>query len=162
MEPVREWIDAYRLTPHPEGGMFSISYDAADNTPDGRALSGSIYFLLRGEEISHLHQIDCEEVWYYHAGGGLVVTMIDPQSGSVTRALLGADFAAGQRFMVVVPKGFLFASENLDKSRATLVSCMTTPHFEQAGFRMIERAELFRVCPAHARELEYLVLDGGR
>lgn len=158
MEPVQEWIESYRLAPHPEGGMFSISYDAADSS-GGRSLSGSIYFLLRGEEISHLHQIDCEEVWYYHAGGGLAVTMIDPADGSVTRALLGADFAAGQRFMVVVPKGFLFASENLDKSRATLVSCMTTPHFEQAGFRMIVRAELSQVCPARARELEYLIAE---
>ncbi len=158
MEPIHDWIETYRLEPHPEGGMFSESYTAPD-AAEGRSLAGSIYFLLRGEEISHLHQIDCEEVWYYHAGGGLLVTMIDPETGAVTRAPLGPDAAAGQRFMVVVPKGALFASENLDKSRATLVSCMTTPHFDYAGFRMIGRDELARVCPGRTEELSYLVLE---
>lgn len=157
MEPIRDWIETYRLEPHPEGGLFSESYTAPD-TAGGRSTVGSIYFLLRGEEVSHLHQIDCEEVWYYHAGGGLIVTMIDPGSGAVTRALLGADAAAGQRFMVVVPKGMLFASENLDKSRATLVSCMTAPHFDYAGFRLIGADELARVCPGRAPELSHLVL----
>ncbi len=158
MEPVLDWIETYRLEPHPEGGMFSESYTSPD-AAEGRPLAGSIYFLLRGEEISHLHQIDCEEVWYYHAGGGLIVTMIDPETGEATRALLGPDAAAGQRFMAVVPKGALFASENLDKSRATLVSCMTTPHFDYAGFRMIGHDELARVCPAQAEKLSYLVLE---
>lgn len=158
MEPIQEWIETYRLTPHPEGGMFSESYTAPD-AAEGRSLAGSIYFLLRGDELSHLHQIDCEEVWYYHAGGGLVITMIDPATGGVDRALLGPDAAAGQRFMVVVPKGRLFASENLDKSRATLVSCMTAPHFDYAGFRLISREELSRLCPARAQELGYLSIS---
>ena len=51
------------------------------------------------------------------------------------------------------------ASENIDKSRATLVSCMTTPRFDYAGFRMIPRAELETLCPAQAAELGYLVLE---
>ncbi len=159
MEPIEEWIEAYRMEPHPEGGWFREAYVAPDAAEGDRRFAGSIYFLLRGEEISHLHQIDCEEVWYYHAGGGLRVTMIDPDSGAVTAALLGPDAAAGQRFMAVVPKGKLFASENIDKSRATLVSCMTTPRFDQAAFRMIGRGELERVCPRHAKELSYLTLE---
>ena len=159
MEPAQTWIDAYRLQPHPEGGLFSESYAAPDATAEGRSIAGSIYFLLRGGEISHLHQIDCEEVWYYHAGGGLQITMIDPDSGAVTRALLGANPAAGQRFMAVVPKGALFASENLDKSSATLVSCMTAPRFDYAGFRMVARGELERLCPDRAAELGYLILE---
>ena len=157
MEPVQSWIETYHLEPHPEGGMFSEVYTAPD-AAEGRSLAGSIYFLLRGDEISHLHQIDCEEVWYYHAGGGLRITMIDAD-GTVTRALLGPDIAAGQRFMVVVPKGVLFASENLDKSSATLVSCMTAPHFDYAGFRMIARGELERLCPDRAAKLGYLILE---
>ena len=157
MEPVQRWIEAYHMEPHPEGGWFSESYTAPETTA-GRSLAGSIYFLLRGDEISHLHQIDCEEVWYYHAGGGLQVTIVS-SVGEVTRALLGPDLDAGQRFMVTVPKGALFASENIDKSRATLVSCMTTPRFDYAGFRMIPRAELETLCPARAAELGYLVLE---
>ncbi len=158
MESVETWIRTYHLEPHPEGGLFSESYDAASTLSDGRQLAGSIYFLLRGEEISHLHQIDCEEVWFYHAGGGLRITMVDPATGAVTRALLGAEIDAGQRFMVVVPKGVLFASENIDKSSATLVNCVTAPHFDSAGFRMIGRDELARVCPAEAEQLGYLTL----
>jgi predicted cupin superfamily sugar epimerase len=159
MEPVEAWVRAYGLQPHPEGGSFSESYTASDALAGGRSIAGSIYFLLRGEEISHLHQIDCEEVWFYHAGGGLIVTVIDPANGNVTRLPLGPDVGAGQRFMVVVPKGMLFASENLDKGSATLVSCVTAPHFDYAGFRLVGRAELARVCPARAEELSYLVLE---
>ena len=96
MEPVEAWVRAYGLQPHPEGGSFSESYTASDALAGGRSIAGSIYFLLRGEEISHLHQIDCEEVWFYHAGGGLIVTVIDPANGNVTRLPLGPDVGAGQ------------------------------------------------------------------
>ena len=155
---IKELIDTYALQPHPEGGLFCEVYETPETREDGRRLAGSIYFLLRGEEISHLHQIDCEEIWYHHEGAGLRITMIDPETGAVSREELGADLARGQRHMVAVPKGRLFATEAVDKSGYGFVSCVTAPRFAYAGFRMIGREELKRLCPAEAEALEYLIL----
>ena len=58
---------AYHLEKHPEGGWFSEVYTAPFQAED-RPLAGSIYFLLDQNEISHFHQIDCDEIWYYHEG----------------------------------------------------------------------------------------------
>lgn len=61
---------AYRLEAHPEGGWFAEVYTAPFEK-DGRALAGSIYFLLDAGEQSQFHQIDCEELWFYHEGCGV-------------------------------------------------------------------------------------------
>ena len=65
---------AYRLEPHPEGGWFSESYTAPFEK-DGRSFAGSIYFLLDAGEISHFHEIDCDEIWYWHEGCGMCITV---------------------------------------------------------------------------------------
>ena len=39
--------------------------------------------------------------------------------------------------MVVVPKGSIFAAENLDPQGYTFVSCMTTPKFSYDGFILV-------------------------
>ena len=62
-----ELKEKYKLEKHPEGGWFSESYTSPfDNGT--RAFMGSIYFLLEGHDISHFHQIDCDEIWYHHEG----------------------------------------------------------------------------------------------
>ena len=145
MDRTEQLINTYALAPHAEGGWFRESYTAP--VEDGaRSIAGSIYFLLCGEEVSHLHRIDCEEVWYYHEGGGLKITMIGP-AGDVSCVLLGPDATRGQRHMAVVPAGTVFGSENIDKGSYTFVSCMTAPKFRYEGFSLVERAELLRLCP---------------
>lgn len=152
-----ELREAYGLTPHPEGGAFAEVYASAAQT-EGRGCAGSIYFLLSGAEISHLHEIDCEEVWYYHEGCGLKLTLVDG-AGNVETALLGGDLRRGQRHMLVVPRGVWFASENIDKDGYTLVSCATAPRFRYEGFRLIGRAELAARCGDGAQDLQYLIRE---
>ncbi|WP_081677499.1 cupin domain-containing protein [Butyrivibrio sp. WCD3002] len=50
--------------------MLSKGYNGIRdlNKKEDRPLAGSIYFLLTEDEISHFHQIDCEEIWYHHEG----------------------------------------------------------------------------------------------
>ena len=148
---------AYALLPHPEGGSFSEVYTAPFARADGRSLCGSIYFLLEGEEISHLHRIDCDEIWYYHEGCGLQLTVIAPD-GAVSRQALGPDVEAGQRAMLAVPAGAAFASENIDKAGYSFVSCATAPRFTYEGFRLLSAKELRSLCPDRADALSYLCL----
>ena len=132
------------LERHPEGGWFAKNY-AAPFESGGRPLAGSIYFLLDGEEISHFHEIDCDEIWYYHEGCGMRVTML--WEGRTERLLLGPDLAAGQRQAVVLPAGSVFAAENLDKAGYTFISCATTPEFRYEGFRLVRREEIRAMRP---------------
>ena len=139
MDRIAELKEAYALSPHPEGGWFAEVY-TAPFMQGGRALAGSIYFMLCGNEISHFHQIDCDEIWYYHEGCGLKITVL--QGGKCETLLLGAEPAVGQRAMAVIPAGAVFAAENIDPAGYTFLSCATTPAFSYEGFRLIGRQEL--------------------
>ena len=129
----------YGLEAHPEGGSFSEVY-TSPASKEGRPLAGSIYFLLGPGEISHLHQIDCDEIWYYHEGCGMRITVLTETGKAEYR--LGPDAEHGARAMVVIPAGAMFAAENLTAEGYTFVSCATVPKFRYQGFRMIAREEL--------------------
>ena len=150
----------YQLQAHPEGGWFAEVFRSEAKQGE-RPFMGSIYFLLDGPEISHLHQIDCEEIWYYHEGCGLKITLVEmngmqapvpckaaASAGSpVVRTLfLGADASAGQKVMAVIPKGAIFAAENIDPAGYTFMSCATAPAFSYEGFRLVKKAELKELC----------------
>ena len=132
-------IRAYALERHPEGGWFSEVFTAAEGGE--RKLAGSIYFLLDRDDISHFHQIDCEELWYFHEGCGLNI-YIREADGSCRTERLGNDFDAGEKPMVSVGKGAIFAAENLDPTAYTFISCATAPKFSYEGFRLVPRCEL--------------------
>ena len=148
---------AYHLEPHPEGGAFSEAYTAPFADASGRALAGSIFFLLDGADISHFHQIDCDEAWYFHEGCGLRVTSIAPD-GAVSTVDLGPDPEAGQALMAVIPAGAIFASENLDASGYSFVSCATVPKFTYDAFRLVPWEEIRALCPERAEALRHLAI----
>ncbi|MEM7570107.1 MAG: cupin domain-containing protein, partial [Pseudomonadota bacterium] len=55
---------------HPEGGWYAQSWrDGPTATKDGQRGSGSaIYNLLEEGQRSNWHAIDAVEIWHYHAG----------------------------------------------------------------------------------------------
>lgn len=153
------FIERYKLEVHPEGGYFAETYTSAEElgTVDGdRRLTGSIYFLLDRGNISHFHEIDCEEIWYYHAGCGLKVWLIMPDGSSEIK-LLGLDRTKGEEPMVVIPKGTIFAAENLEDDGYTFVSCVTTPKFNYAGFRLVPEHEVKERFPSLTLESKLFI-----
>ena len=157
MDRVAELTQAYQLAPHPEGGAFAEVYTAPFSA-DGRPTMGSIYFLLDGADVSHFHRIDCDELWYYHEGCGMRVTVIDAR-GSIYAVLLGPDPQAGQAMMICVPAGCMFAAQNLDAASYTFVSCATSPKFRAETFELIRRSELRRICPQAPEALYALAYE---
>lgn len=146
---VREIVKTLNLAAHPEGGWFVEVYTAPEiyqSMAGVRPLAGSIYFLLNEKEVSRFHQLDCEEVWYYHEGCGIRLYFLE-EDGSVKQVLLGQDLAKGQRPMVIIPAGKIFAAENIDSGSYTLISCMTTPKFKYQGWRLVGQAELLKRSP---------------
>ena len=135
---------AYSLQRHSEGGWFAEIY-TAPFTREDRATAGSIYFLLDKDDVSHFHQLDCDEIWYYHAGCGMKIFTLN--DGKVDEHLLGIDTQRNEQPMIVFPAGAIFAAENIDPNDFTFVSCATTPRFTYSGFRLVPRSELKTLYP---------------
>ena len=143
----------YKLEQHPEGGWVVEVYTAPFEK-NGRPLAGSIYFLLEQAELSHFHQIDCDEIWYFHEGCGMKITMLTENGKE--ELILGNDVANGQHAMILIPKGAIFAAENLDRESFTFVSCATTPSFTYEGFRLVNKQEIRENYPEISLDIEYL------
>src|SRR5947209_1790995 len=84
------------LAPHPEGGWYRESYRDGLISSDGRARSTVIYFMLRAGEASHWHRIDASEIWLWHAGASLELSISADGLGTQVHRL-GFDLGAGER-----------------------------------------------------------------
>ena len=86
-------------------------------------------------------EIDCDEIWFFHEGCGMKITILSPD-GEVSHVYLGNDVGKGQRAMAIVPKGSIFSAANLDDGGYTFVSCVTVPKFSYDGFRLVPADEI--------------------
>ncbi|CAI4212379.1 unnamed protein product [Parascedosporium putredinis] len=66
-------IKHLNLSPHPEKGYFIEKFrDRGSKSPDDRAPSTAIYYLLEGSVgYGEWHRVDAAEVWHYYAGAPL-------------------------------------------------------------------------------------------
>ncbi len=126
-----EIIARLDLKPHPEGGHFRETFRDS-RTHDGRATSTAILFLLARGERSHWHRVDAVEIWHYHAGAPLALSIVDGAKEEIVR--LGADVHAGEYPQAVVPARAWQAAESLGDW--TLVGCTVAPGFEFEGFEL--------------------------
>ena len=107
-----------------------------------RASASSIYFLLHPGEVSAWHVIRAAELWLYHLGSPLTLTLGgggDAPDAS-TDHLLGPDVLRGQRPQFVVPPGTWQTARN-GGTEPTLVSCVVSPGFHMDEFRLAEAGE---------------------
>lgn len=126
-------ISALRLKPHPEGGWYRETYRAlADEGV--RSDATAIYYFLKSGESSRWHRVlDADEIWTWHAGTPLQLSI--SQDGRTHETIvLGADLAAGESPQAVVPRGSWQAAEPLGEW--CLVSCIVAPGFEFDKFEM--------------------------
>ncbi len=124
-------IAKLELTPHPEGGWYRQTWTGPEG--GGRASGTAIYFLLKAGERSHWHRVDADEIWLWHAGAALMLSL--GSDDSLARAVrLGPDVLAGEAPQVVVPKGWWQAARSV--GGWTLVSCTVSPGFRFEGFEL--------------------------
>lgn len=128
----KEVIATLNLAPHPEGGWYRETWRA--EAADGARASGTaIYFLLEADQSSHWHKVDATEIWHWHAGGPLVLSL--SANGHDAQAhLLGPHFAQGQAPQQIVPPGVWQSAASL--GAWTLVGCTVSPGFEFDGFEL--------------------------
>lgn len=121
------------LLPHPEGGHFKEVYRAPSG-PGERGAVTTIYFLLKAGERSHWHRVkDAVEIWCWHAGAPLELS-IQADGGSRQTHILGLDLMVGQRPQAIVPINAWQAAKALGDW--TLVGCQVAPAFDFASFEL--------------------------
>ncbi|MFP4445911.1 MAG: cupin domain-containing protein [Desulfosudaceae bacterium] len=153
----RDYIRAFDLQPHPEGGYFAETYRSAEKI-DGpalperftgrRALSTAILFLLESGQVSRFHRIRADEIWHFHAGCPLALYLLK-DSGTCRRICLGLDIAAGHLPQVLVPHDTWFGAMPLEADTFSLVGCTTAPGFEFSDFELADSAALAADFPRH-------------
>lgn len=118
------------LLPHPEGGFYRQTW--ADTT-EGRPSGTCIYFLLKAGQASHWHKVDATEIWLYHAGAPLILSLAASDLGPATDHLLTPDMARGAP-QIIVPQDHWQAARTTGEY--TLVSCTVSPGFRFEGFTL--------------------------
>lgn len=126
-------IDRLGLRPHPEGGWYRETW-RAEAAPGERASATAIHFLLEAGERSHWHRVDAAELWFWHGGGPLTLSIAPGDRGPVEAVTLGPDVLAGQAPQALVPTGYWQAAEPL--GAWVLVSCVVSPGFDFGGFEL--------------------------
>ena len=125
-----EIIAHLKLEPHPEGGHYRQTW-VAEN--DGRPSGTCIYFLLKAGEVSHWHKVDATEIWLYHSGAPLALSISETEDGPAHYHLLTPDLEKGAP-QVIVPENHWQAARST--GAFTLVSCTVSPGFQFEGFTL--------------------------
>lgn len=129
MTEAQRLVQALRLEPHPEGGWYRQTW--AGPLRDGRASGTAILFLLAAGERSHWHRVDADEIWLWHAGAPLILSVGVEAAADIR---LGPDVLGGEAPQAVVPAGHWQAARSTGEY--TLVSCTVSPGFRFEGFEL--------------------------
>lgn len=128
-----EVVRLLELQPHPEGGWYRETFRDSATDGTGRSRSTAIYYLLGVGDVSEWHRVDATEIWHFHAGAPLVLTL-SPNGHDAEAVTLGPQLRTGQRPQVVVPAGCWQTATSL--GAWTLVGCTVAPAFDFAGFEL--------------------------
>jgi len=130
MTPADRIVARLGLSPHPEGGHYRQTWAGGGGD---RPACTCIYFLLKAGEVSHWHKVDATEIWLFHAGAPLILSVSASASGPAVEHLLTPDLARGAP-QVIVPEDHWQAARGTGDY--TLVSCLVSPGFRFEGFTL--------------------------
>lgn len=129
-----EIIKKFNLRPHVEGGFFTEVYASPIKYNEKQTLYSSILFLLGENDISHMHRLKEDELWYYQYGDDCTIVDID-ENFNIKEINLGVS-KENSVIQYLVKKGHIFGSKYVGKS-FTLVGCMVSPSFTYEHFELI-------------------------
>lgn len=164
MSKIQELIQQFNLQPHPEGGYFKETYRSNGRIPinvlpegysGDRNHSTCIYFLLTSDTFSAFHRIHQDEIWHFYDGSPILLHMISDR-GEYSNITIGTHFDAGQTPQFVVPGGYWFAAEVLEKDTYSFVGCTVSPGFHFDDFQLPSQKELLEIFPKHKEIIEKL------
>ncbi|WP_276354558.1 cupin domain-containing protein [Cohnella caldifontis] len=141
-------VKVFDLQPHVEGGWFRETWKASFDIPrealgapysGARAAASAVYFLLHPGEISKWHKVLSDEMWLWHSGGPLKLTLggEGDRPGQETVITLGMDAEKGQVPQALVPANVWQKAEPLG-DEPVFVSCIVAPAFHFDDFTMVD------------------------
>lgn len=171
MQDASQVVRALGMAPHPEGGWYVEIHRSPNRVEplpragaaiarsvggvdaaaaSSRAAMTSIYYLLERGQRSHWHRVDADELWAWHAGAPMEISIATAENGSagdsgrgrasdrITHAVrahrLGMDISRGERPQAVVPADAWQSAQPLGDW--SLVGCVVAPGFEFAHFEI--------------------------
>ena len=133
----QQLIDALKLAPHPEGGWYRETWRAPAEAGQRAAASAVLYVIARGRR-SHWNRVDAHEIWLWHSGDPVDVSIAETDAGPSRTVRLGGRVERGEQPQLVIPSGQWQAGEPAPGGEAgyTLISCIVAPAFEFGGFEL--------------------------
>jgi hypothetical protein len=160
------WIKKLQLSEHPEGGFYKETY-RADVTVDPhvetkkkqqvklsknkpRSISSTIYYLLKGKQVSLFHKLKCaEEMWHFYTGSSMTIYLIQETTRELLALKLGDNSESGEMFQILVKRGSWFGAVVNEPSSYSLVGCTVCPAFTFEDFELANRKTLISMYPEH-------------
>lgn len=105
-----------------------------------RATATAIVFLLQPGEFSRWHLVRSDELWLWQRGGPLTLLLGgagEAPAAEPERIVLGPDVYGGHLLQALVPGGH-WQSARPATAEEALVSCVVSPGFDFADFRMAD------------------------
>jgi predicted cupin superfamily sugar epimerase len=132
-------IQALDLAPHPEGGSYRETWRAEAREGERSAVS-AVYYVIQPGQRSHWNRVDADEIWLWHAGDPLDISIAATEAGPTRRLRLGGDVAGGEQPQLIIPKGHWQSADPITGREAgyTFISCIVAPAFEFSGFELAE------------------------
>lgn len=155
MEKAEFLIKHFNLKPHPEGGYYREIYRSDEiikSLPEryngNRSISTSIYFLLKGQQVSKLHKLKSDEIWHFYEGSSVKIYTLSDK-GDLTEIILGRNISEGEVFQVIIKREHWFCAEAIDKNSFSFVGCTVAPGFNFDDFSLAEKEILLQKFPEH-------------
>lgn len=154
----KQIITKFNLTEHPEGGYYKENYRCngiiknehlSSEFIGDRNYATSIYFLLTSDKFSAFHKINQDEIWHFYKGNSLKLHMISP-NGDYSFAMIGNNLEQNEQPQFVVPAGYWFAAEVLEKDAYAFTGCTVAPGFDFKDFVLPKRDDLIALFPKHS------------
>ena len=128
-----------------EGGLFRRTFTGNGAT--------AIMFMLIDQDISAMHRLHSEEIYFHHSGSPLRMLLIDPEGGQ-HEVLIGSDVQAGQHPQFHVP-AYWWQGASVDGPWG-LLSTVVSPGFDWHDFVLGEREAMVALCPDAAERITEL------
>jgi predicted cupin superfamily sugar epimerase len=132
-------IERLGLTPHIEGGWYRLMWSGETVIPSGalparyngeRKNASLIYYLLEGSDVSSWHKLKSDEIWAWHSGGSLKMTLggVEEKPLAEKELFLGPRYDRGECFHIIAP-ALNWQMTSLVDGVYALVSCIVSPAF---------------------------------
>jgi len=116
-----DYIQKLHMVPKTdEGGWIALNWRSEDD----RTVS-VIYYLLKKGEVSRWHQLRSNELWTWHAGGTLTMTL--GGAGDWPRA--ETQIPIGPEDLVGIVPANVWQTTRVSEGEFVLVSCVVSPAF---------------------------------